>query len=797
MSLKKGIDEMRHKIPINFSWYVKPFEKNDLEHIDLKKYQKVDIPNQPIKLFNNYFKIEDIEQKYTYYYPLETKGLSNHKHIYLQFDGVAIESEIYVNQKKAGHHMSGYTPFHLDVTPFLDLDKEVQDIVVVVSGIEKTNVPPFGGVVDYLGYVGIYREVYLDLRDEQYIKDVFMYAENPLETNQLNIEVETTHAVGEILVDVYDIEKKIVKSQTFSLSHESSLLEINLDQKKLWHIDNPYLYEIVLTYKKDDVIYDVYKHKFGFRSLSFESDGFYINGEKRKLLGLNRHQSYPYQGYAMPKGAQKDDADILKRKLGVDVVRSSHYPCSKHFLDRADEIGLLVIEEIPGWQYIGDQTFKEITYLSLKHMIHRDKNHASICMWGVRINESQDDHEFYTKTNEIAKSIDPYRQTGGIRNFEHSELLEDVYTYNDFTKYNEKQAIQDKQKVVKDDVPYLITEHNGHMFPTKPYDNETIRLGQAKRHLKVINDAFAQDNHISGAIGWVMSDYQTHPAFGSADGICYHGVTDINRMPKMASYSYLSQKDHPFVLEVSSQMNIGEYPGGFLDEVYVFTNLDYIKVYKNNQYVSTYKPNKERYPNLKHPPIVINDFIGDVLSEQEKMSKKDAEKVKKIIRYVTENGPKLPLKYKLQMGLLLKKYRMSFDDGVQLFYKYTSGWGNESISYRFEGYKEDVKVKEVVKTHDESFTVELTSSKNEMYIDETYDTLRYEVVAIDQFKQIKAYAFDPVTIDVSGSIELIGPHIQTLISGQLAFWVRSTSKGKGTIKVKIRDQIIEKEVGVR
>jgi beta-galactosidase len=108
-----------------------------------------------------------------------------------------------------------------------------------------------------------------------------------------------------------------------------------------------------------------------------------------------------------------------------------------------------------------------------------------------------------------------------------------------------------------------------------------------------------------------------------------------------------------------------------------------------------------------------------------------------------------------------------------------------------------VKVKEVVKTHDESFTVELTSSKNEMYIDETYDTLRYEVVAIDKFKQIKSYAFDPVTIEVNGSIELIGPHIQTLISGQLAFWVRSTTKGKGTIKVKIRDQIIEKEVVVR
>lgn len=788
---------MRHILPINFSWYVKPFETSDLETINLKSYQKVDIPHQPIELYNNYFSIEEIEQKFTYYYPLKSEVLKNHNQYFLQFDGVAIESEIYINHKKAGHHMSGYTPFRLDIKPYIDMAKDIQDVVVVVSGIEKANVPPFGGVVDYLGYVGIYREVYLDLIDQYYIKDVFMYAEQPLLNNQLAIEVTTSHQEGEIFVDIYDIEKKKIKSETFHIKHEASLIEIELDQKKLWQMDNPYLYEVVLTYKKENYVYDVYRHKFGFRSLEFNSDGFYINGEKRKLIGLNRHQSYPYQGYAMPKGAQKDDADILKRKLGVDIVRSSHYPCSKHFLDRADEIGLLVLEEIPGWQYIGDDEFKKITYNSLKEMILRDRNHPSVCMWGVRINESQDDHDFYEQTNEIAKSLDPYRQTGGIRNFEHSELLEDVYTFNDFTKYNENKAIQDKKTITKSDVPYLITEHNGHMFPTKPFDPEMIRLAQAKRHLKVINDACEENNGISGAIGWVMSDYQTHPAFGSVDGICYHGVTDIHRMPKMATYSYLSQKDHPFVLEISSSMKIGEYPGGYLDEVYAFTNLDYIKLYKNDQYIGTFNPSYKTYPHLKHPPIIINDFIGDLIADQENMSKKDANKVKNIIKYVTQNGPKLPLKYKLQMGLLLKKYHMSFDDGVKLFYKYTSGWGDKNVSYKFEGYKEDVKVKEIIKTHDESFNISLSSLKNSISVDETYDTLRYELIAHDQFKQIKDYAFDPVEIHVSGAIELIGPSTQTLISGQLAFWVKSKSKGQGTIKVKVRNQIIETEVIVK
>ena len=334
------------------------------------------------------------------------------------------------------------------------------------------------------------------------------------------------------------------------------------------------------------------------------------------------------------------------------------------------------------------------------------------------------------------------------------------------------------------------------MFPTKPFDSEITRLSQAKRHLKVINDAFEKDNGIAGAIGWVMSDYQTHPSFGSMDGICYHGVTDINRMPKMAALSYLSQKDYPFVLDVSSSMHIGEYPGGYLDEVYVFTNLDEVKLYKNDLYIGAFKPSFDTYPNLKHPPIIINDFIGNLISDQEKMSKKDAEKVKHIIQYVTKNGPKLPLKYKVQMALLLKKYHMSFEDGIELFYKYTSGWGDQSVTYKFEGYKEDVKVKEVIKTHDETFHVNLFSSKQTMKIEETYDTLRYEVSVTDQFKQLRTYAFDPVIIETTGSIELIGPNVQTLISGQLAFWIKSNTKGLGKIKVKIRNQIIETEVTV-
>lgn len=125
--------------------------------------------------------------------------------------------------------------------------------------------------------------------------------------------------------------------------------------------------------------------RFGFREAEFQPDGFYLNGRKIKLLGLNRHQSYPYVGYAMPKRAQRRDADVLKEELGLNMVRTSHYPQSRHFLDRCDEIGLLVFEEIPGWQHIGGEAWKEQAVRDVEDMIVRDRNHPSIVIWGYEL----------------------------------------------------------------------------------------------------------------------------------------------------------------------------------------------------------------------------------------------------------------------------------------------------------------------------------------------------------------------------------------------------------------------------
>ena len=101
-------------------------------------------------------------------------------------------------------------------------------------------------------------------------------------------------------------------------------------------------------------------------------------------------------------------------------MRTSHYPQSPWFLDRCDE-SLLVFEEIPGWQHIGEEAWKAESVENVRRMIRRDWNHPSIVIWGVRINESQDDHDFYVETNRVAHELEPTRQTGGVRFITESE----------------------------------------------------------------------------------------------------------------------------------------------------------------------------------------------------------------------------------------------------------------------------------------------------------------------------------------------------------------------------------------
>lgn len=764
------------RIYINDSWlFASEFKEEFLMGTVDATMREVRLPHTCQELPFNYFSEDEYHMVSAYrrviYVPEEWNG----KTVLFTVEGAAHHAELFINGTKCAEHQSGYTAFTVDLSDKLFFGSD-NILLIKLDSRESLNVPPFGNVIDYMTYGGIYRDVYLEVKEKIHISDVF-------------IKPEVT---GKIVSDITvcgDISSDFTIRQTASLGGEIvTIAEATLEKNnfsihgfvkdvKLWRLDSPTLYDIETSIFEGDRLIDTHLTRAGFRSAEFKTDGFYLNGRKIKIRGLNRHQSYAYVGYAMPQSMQEFDADILKNELGVNAVRTSHYPQSHYFIDRCDEIGLLVFTEIPGWQHIGDTLWKEQAVKNVEEMILQYRNHPSIVIWGVRINESKDDEELYTRTNALAHKVDPTRQTGGVRNFKRSQLLEDVYTYNDFIHDGINPGCEPRSRVTSDmKKPYLVTENNGHMFPTKSFDCEEHRVEHALRHARVL-DAVASHEDICGSFSWCMSDYNTHKDFGSGDRICYHGVTDMFRNSKIAASVYSIQQSEKIVLEVGSTMDIGEHPASLRGKVWIFSNADSVKMYKNGRLLKEYIPKNEHFSHINASPILIDDYIGQAIAENENFSPKKAKYITKALNYIALNGytrltPKL-------IGMALKcmtVYRMSMAQIVDLYTKYVGDWGGTSTEYRFDAIQNGKVVKTVIKAPMNKMSLEIRASSHILSEKNSYDVAALRVRAVDEYGNLLHFCGEPLKISVEGPIELIGPEMTSLRGGMGGFYVKTVGK---------------------
>ncbi|MBQ7638451.1 MAG: glycoside hydrolase family 2 protein [Clostridia bacterium] len=742
-------------------------------------FSRVDIPHANRELPYNYLNEKDYQFVCCYRktFRLPAEAFESSRKVFLCFEGAANFAEVYVNGKEAGSHKGGYTPFRFDITGLVNKGNNV--IAVKLDCTERNEIPPFGFMVDYLCYGGIYREVSLEITEDSFIEDVFIKTPNVLgQYKIMEADVSFNKPVcGTVSLCVSGENVKAVKKA--DVNGKTLRVRWNVRGAKLWDINDPNLYTLSVEFKGDAV-----SKRFGFREAKFTRTGFVLNGRHVQLLGLNRHQSYPYVGNAMPASAQKADADLLKFKLGCNFVRTAHYPDSVHFLDRCDEIGLLVFTEMPSWQHLGEGEWRINCLNNIRDMVVRDRSHPSVVLWGVRVNEGADCDEFYTETNALARSLDPTRQTGGVRNIPRSHLLEDVYTYNDFSHSGSFVKLLPPALVTGFKAPYLVTEHNGHMYPTKSFDREEIRREHALRHLRVQNAAFG-NKRISGATGWCMADYNTHKDFGSGDRICYHGVTDMFRVPKLAAYVYASQQDDFPVMESSSAMDVGEYPGAIIGQTYIFTNCDYVEVYKNGEYKSTAYPDKKAYPNLPHPPVSPLDFIGNSLVTEEGLDEKTASALKNALVAANRYGFVMPPRHYAEIAYAFLHGRMKFQTIYNIVTKYFANWGDEQITYRYDGYKDGRLVKSITRTAVGEMKLQVSADSEELVEDETYDVTRIELLALDSFGNRLPFANNAVKVTAEGPVSVIGPDNFALIGGDRAFWVRTTGKsGKAKIVIE-------------
>lgn len=746
--------EGRVVLPLNRNWRFHPGKVTGAEQpgFDDAAFATVVIPHTNIQLPWHNFDDKLYEFISTYRRRFRTPAQAKGKRVFIDFEGAMTASTVWINGTRLGEYKGGYTPFSFELTPHLKATGEENVLVVELDSTERADIPPFGFEIDYMTFGGIYREVSLRIVPPVYLDNLHAQPKDVL-TPRPSLDVtcflagEPTHAKHTLEVALLDGDRVLahgtapavpagrpdpnaamdpaegadvyLSTETTQDPAAHTVVLRDLRGIELWGIHSPRLYTVRVQLKEDGAVVDEDTRRIGFREATFTDHGFSLNGEIVKLRGLDRHQMFPFAGQAMPARVQRKDADILRTGLHCNLVRTSHYPQSRHFLDRCDEIGLLVLEEIPGWQHIGPEPWKQVAIDNVGRMVRRDWNHPSIILWGVRINESRDDHDFYTRTNALAHALDTGRQTGGIRNFFASELIEDVFTINDFG-FPLHEPNHPK---------YLNTEFVGHTFPTKTTDDDARQREHTLRHARIHNQ-LASNPQFAGGLGWCAWDYNTHANFGSGDRICYHGVMDIFREPKPAAGFYKSQCDpeEEIVLEPALHWARGDEAVG-LSSILVCSNCDHLKfsVRVNSiaanpwTPVAECDPDRANFSHLKYPPFLL-DFDAlhmDTLSFPWGDLKIDGYLQGKLVASRSLSGLGVDQKF-----MLLPDDTALAADGA--------------------------------------------------------DTTRVVLRVTDEFGAVRTYADSPVKLTLDGPADLIGENPFGLVGGTGAVWVRAR-QAPGTV----------------
>ena len=545
--------------------------------------------------------------------------------VFLDFEGVLTGTRPTLNGRDLPEHLGGYLPFSYEIT---DLLRDGENVLAVVVDGRWLDVPPCGSPrgtvgVDYLQPAGICREVSLRVVPRTFVADLFAKPVDVMkDTRRVQVRCEIDGAepakvpgAARLDVRLRDGDRTLARGST-PVTLDTAGLAVadvtlaDLGEVKLWDLDNPKMYDVVATLSVGDRPVHDCKVRVGFREAEFGIDGFRLNGRKIELFGLNRHQTFPYMGMSAPARAQRKDAELLKSVLNCNAVRTSHYPQSRHFLDACDELGLLVFEEIAGWQYIGDEAWQELAVRDVETMIRRDRNRPSIITWGVRINESRNNLPLYTRTRELARGMDDSRPThgamvGGLHS--KKDYVQDVFAYNDYQHTDEGATLRPPLE----GIPYVVTEAIGSLSGPHFYmriDPGSVQQRQAELHAQVHHQSAGNDR-ILGVLAWSGIDYQSQTGW-TRNHMKRNGVLDTFRVPKPGAAIYQSQID-PRVRPVNEPAFYWDFgpaspPNGPGIGAMIGSNCDRLVVTIGGRRPREVRPDRDRYGNLAYPPFTVD-----------------------------------------------------------------------------------------------------------------------------------------------------------------------------------------------
>ena len=496
----------------------------------------------------------------------------------IEFEAVFHTATVWINGESAGEHVrKGYTAFLLDITHLLRWGSPTTIAVRVDNAFDEKMVPR-GRSSDWAHDGGIYRPVQLLITPKIFVERVGVEALPELATGDggltITAYVRNTDSKpwrGRALFRVVDEETGLTvlsSSVTSNLSIEggatrTSRFEATLPKAKLWHFDHPNLYRLVFSIANGEETHQL-AVTFGVRKLEVKDSGFYLNGERVRLMGVERMAgSNPNFGMAEPSDWIVHDHDDVKH-LNCVFTRV-HWPQDKRVLDYCDRHGILMQSEIPTWGYdtfagMGSEPDTELVQNALeqlREMIARDRNHPCVVVWGLSNEiggQNPPAYQFAKRMLEEAKRLDPHRLCSYASNSLNETPERDVAGLMDFIEANEyfgSWAPGSAVEVAKhlDDLhaafpgkPVVISEYGYCACTEDRPEGDEHRIEILRSH----DAAIRSKDFVAGAIFFCYNDYRTHVGDRGLGALKQrvHGVVDLYGQQK-ASYEVLRRESSP------------------------------------------------------------------------------------------------------------------------------------------------------------------------------------------------------------------------------------------------------------
>lgn len=540
--------------------------------------------------------------------------------------------------RELARHEGGYLPFEVDLTDAL-ADGAVHTLVLRLDNRDNADVPPGKpyAELDFCWHGGLYRGVELRTLPALHLTEAIsagevggggvllrtLAADAASATVAAKVHVRNADASARrFRVQVVLVRDGHVVASVLSGEHELAPgaathleQELTLAKPALWSPVSPALHQAVVSILDGDAVVDERTLRFGVRRFGFSrSGGLTVNGERIRPRGTNRHQEFPRVGYAAPRAAQFRDARRIK-EAGFDYIRLSHYPQSPDFMDACDELGILVMNCIPGWQFCGGEKFQDACVENARQLIRRDRNHACVALWELSLNETQMSEAFMARLHAAGHEEYPgdqmftcgwmdrfdvfihSRQHGGIHRWQNGDKALVIAEYGDWEFYAANEGFDQTTGA-----GVLAASTNSRHLRG---EGERALCQQAANFRVALDDTLASPAVCDGQ--WAMFDYARgyHPQRAAC------GVMDIFRLPKFAYHFYRSQRH---ASEGGAKWTGG--PEVFIAShwtessdlrVAIFSNCEEVELALNGRSLGIRRPELTwQVQHLPHPPFVFD-----------------------------------------------------------------------------------------------------------------------------------------------------------------------------------------------